>query len=320
MDLKHRFYLVIPFVFLIFLWMEAPVYSEITSTVTGKVIDEETGIGIKDVEIAIWNTIRSEAPQLSYRAVTDSNGKFTILDVFPSIYKIGFFPPPPYAWARKYENQFIFDTITVPKGKNVTIFKKLKIGGVIEIRTFDLHANKPIADVWITLHDVDRRLLREKGILTNSQGKYIVDCMDEGSYTVDARCEGYGMKRIEFEIRLKETTHVEIPFDSKSPTGVNGYIKCDENGAPLKDIGVSVHREDQYGWVHCYTDENGFYSTVDLEPGEYTINIVGLGPKDADGEDNPIFISKPVKILKGKKMIVNFDVDCSIEYEKREDE
>jgi hypothetical protein len=124
------------------------------------------------------------------------------------------------------------------------------------------------------------------------------------------------MKHIEVEINLKETTYIEIPFDSNSPTGVYGYLKCEDSGIPLKEIGLCLYRTDQYGWVNCYTDENGFYSVVDVEPGEYEISLVGdMREGETNGES--IFIKKPVKIICGKKRSIIFSLDCSLEYKGR---
>jgi hypothetical protein len=115
-----------------------------------------------------------------------------------------------------------------------------------------------LAGVEIDLYDVDRRLRkRGKGRFTDSNGKMGTDGLDEGKYDLDARLAGYGMKRIQYEIKLKETTIVEIPFDSNSTTGVFGYVKC-LDGTPLNNIGVGVDREDKYGWNLCFTDNNGF--------------------------------------------------------------
>lgn len=316
MKVRHRHCsLVIFIVFLIFLGLRIPVYPELTGTVTGKVMDEETGKGIKGVLIFI----RAIGFHRGYRIDTNNDGSFTIFEVEAGIYRIIFCPPSPYAWAKVTPDNSTVETITVEGGKTLTIFKKLRVGGTIEVRAFELPTKKPLAGVEINLYGVDSRLRkRGKGRFTDSNGKLGTNGLDEGKYTLDARLAGYGMKFIEYEIKLKETTIIEIPFDSNSTTGVFGYVKCKQDGTPLVGIGVGVDREDKYGWVDCYTDKNGFYSTIDLEPGDYTIDIVGTNPdeKTEDGDDVSIFISKPVKIIQGEKMQVNFSLDCSIEYRK----
>lgn len=320
MKVSHRHCsLVIFIVFLFCLGLKIPVYPELTGTVTGKVMDEETGKGIKGVSIFLQGI----GFHRGYRIDTDNDGSFTIFEVEAGTYRIVFCPPSPYAWAKVTPDNSIVEKITVENGKTLTIFKKLRIGGTVEVRVFELPTKKPLPGVEITLYGVSDRLLRRgNGYLTDSNGKMGTDCLDEGKYDLDARLEGYGMKRIEYEIKLKDTTVVEIPFDSNSTTGVFGYVKCNQGGTPLKDIGVSVHREDKYGWVHCFTDMNGFYSTIDLEPGNYTIGVVGTNPNEKTEDDDEIyiFIRKPLTIIPGEKMQVNFNLDCSMEYDTREDE
>lgn len=323
MNIKHRHCSFLSFImFMIFMWTQIPLYSELTGTVTGKVIDEETGQGIKGVLIFIQSVGKRGDSHRSYRSETDNNGSFIILEVEDGIYRIGFCPPSPYAWAKVNPPDYSTDEkITVEKGKTLTVFKKLRVGGTVEVRTFELPGKKPLARVDIELYGVNNRLLwRGNGCLTDSNGKMGTDGLDEGIYELDARLEGYGMKRIQYEIKLKETTIIEIPFNSNSTTGVFGYVKC-QDGTPLSDIGVGIAREDKYGWNLCYTDKNGFYSTIDLEPGNYTICISGTNPneKTEDDEDVYIFIKKPVTIIQGEKMQVNFSLDCSMDYDTRED-
>jgi hypothetical protein len=128
-------------------------YSEVTSTVTGKVVDEETEKGIKDVKVVLYKYTGSiYVPRDDiYRTVTNSERKFTVFEIPPAIYKISFFPPSPYAWKKETKDPSAYDEIVVEGGKNISIFKKLKIGGVLKIRTFDLHNNEPIAGVDLHL-------------------------------------------------------------------------------------------------------------------------------------------------------------------------
>jgi hypothetical protein len=106
MNTKHRHCMFVIFiVFSIFLWLKIPVYSELTGTVTGKVMDEETGKGIKGVLVVLQRIRRYPG----YWINTDNDGSFTIFDVEEGIYKISFCPPSPYAWAKVTLNNSTYE-------------------------------------------------------------------------------------------------------------------------------------------------------------------------------------------------------------------
>jgi hypothetical protein len=56
---------------------------------------------------------------------------------------------------------------------------------------------------------------------------------------------------------------------------------------------------------------------LDLEPGKYDVIIIGL--KKVNDEIEDVFIKKVVEVMLGQTLIVNFELDCSMDYEKREE-
>lgn len=289
-----------------FLFTGLQINAEVKSNVFGKVIDGETGEPVEGVKVGI-------AP-LNAFAKTGKDGKFIIYEVPYGQKEIAFFPPSPYAYERK-EN--FKQTIIVEKGKNLYILKKLKYGGVIEMEMFDPGISSPIEGVSVYIKEAPFSLqMTQSESYSDSNGKFILDRLAAGEYTVILQKDGYGMKILPgIEIQAKQTTSFKVLFDSTSPARVTGKVICQETGVPLKDVLLSIHRIDQYGWAYTYTIEDGRYSMFDMEPGFYKIMIFGL--KEEDGKKEKFPIIKKTQITKNYPAVVNFTVDCTFEYKRK---
>lgn len=285
-----------------------PVYSEIYSSVSGKTIDEETGVAVKDVEVGYTTMNYSKLIK------TDKNGEFKFEMVPSGNGGLVFFPPMPYACERGYKSS----PVCVEMGKNVYIIHKLKYAGILEVNCFDPTTNKPVAGVKIFIRKASLKI-QEKIVETHSDinGKITINRIDPGKYEFTLEKEGFGMKVIkDVEIRAKEITTMRIPFNSQSPTRIIGKVKCLGTGNPLKDVLVGVCQNETTG-SNSYSDENGNYIVLDLELGKYYVTVIGL--KTVNGEIEDVFIEKVVEVISGQTLIVNFELDCSMDYQKREE-
>ena len=289
-----------------FLFTGFQLNAEVKSNVYGKVIDGETGEPVEGVSVCLV--------RLKAWTKTDKHGKFIIDEVPPGQEKISFFPPSPYAY-EKVENSG--QPIMVEKGKNLYVLKKLKYGGVIEMEMLDPGTNSPVAGVFVNIKEISlNRQTLISDSYSDSNGKFILDRLAAGEYTVILRKDGYGMKIFPgIEIQAKQTTSLKVLFDSTSPARVTGKVLCRVTGEPLKDVLLSIHRIEQYGWAYTYTTEDGRYSMFDMEPGLYKITIFGIKEENGKKEEFPII--KKTQITKNYPAVVNFTVDCTFEYEKK---
>jgi hypothetical protein len=283
--------------------------AEILSTVYGEVIDGETGEPVKGVKVCLF--------KINKWAETDVNGKFCIYEVPAGKEVIGFYPPSPYAY-EKTEN--FEQPILIPHGKNLHIFKKLKYGGVLEMEMYDIPSNSPLEGVFVNIPEAPFGLqVKKSEEYSDNNGKFILDRLAAGKYTIILKIDGYGMKILPgIEIQARQTTSLKVNFDSTGPSRVSGRVICKNSSVPLKDVLVSVDRVDEYGWSYTYTDEDGRYSMFDLEPGIYSITIFGL--REENGQKEKFRITKKVFITKEYPSTVNFTVDCTFEYEKKDKE
>jgi 5-hydroxyisourate hydrolase-like protein (transthyretin family) len=292
-----------------FLFTGLRLNAEVKSSVYGKVIDGETGEPVEGVRVCLV--------RLNAWTKTDKDGKFIIFEVPYGQEEISFSPPSPYAY-EKTENAF--QPIMIEKGKNLYILKKLKYGGVIEMEMFDPGTSSPVAGVDVNIKEISlNRQTLISDSYSDSNGKFILDRLAAGEYTVVLQKDGYGMKILPgIEIKAKQTTSFKVLFDSTSPARVTGRVICRESGVPLKDVLVSVDRVDQYGWAYTYTIEDGRYSMFDIEPGFYEITIFGLKEENGEKEEFPII--KKTHISKDYPALVNFTLDCTFEYERKKKE
>lgn len=290
--------LAIVFVFLLFSFHNS-LFSTVYGSIYGKVIDEETGKGVKGVKISLFQP----GFDFTITAETNENGEFIFPEVIPGRCRIGFWPPSPYAWPLFKDR---YQTIYLERGKNLYIVKKLKHGGVIEGRVYDISTGAPIEEVEIQIVGGGPN----EYPVTDASGKFRMDRLYPGKYEVIAWRIGYGMKtKKDVEVKTKEITTVEIPFDSNDPTRVSGEVRCIDSGEIVKEVLVYVERKDEYGWSNTYTDKNGRYLIIGLEPGIYEIGI--SADKKINGKVEEVCFSKTVNIHKGKTTIVNLEVDCS---------
>jgi 5-hydroxyisourate hydrolase-like protein (transthyretin family) len=290
-----------------FLFTGLQLNSEVKSSVYGKVIDGETGEPVEGVKVYLI--------RLKKWVKTSKDGKFIIYEVPPGSEEISFSPPSPYAY-EKTENSC--QPIIIEKGKNLYVLKKLKYGGIIEMEMFDPGANSPVEGVYVNIKEISlNRQTLISDSYSDSNGKFILDRLAAGEYTVILRKDGYGMKIFPgIEIQAKHTTSFKVLFDSTSPARVTGKVICQETGEPLKNVKVIVERMDQYGWSYTYTGEDGRYYMFDIEPGNYEITVIGI--KEENGEKEDFLINKSTIITKDYPSTVNFNVDCTYEYKRKE--
>ncbi len=289
-------------------------FAEIYSTVSGKVIDVETSKGIKDVKIvlSIYGTGRRDVKS------TDAKGEFIFTEIISGKGEISFYPSNTYAWVRSWEKP---DSIIVKKGKNLFILKKLKKGGNVEVKVIDKKTNSPIEGVELFIPQEHPGLRTElSDIYSNSQGILIKDRLFPGKYDLNFWRMGYWFKEVQgIEVKSNEVTKVELFYDDDNPINIQGRICCKQDGLPLKNVLISISLKDsEKYWAHTFTDLNGCFSMLDLVPGLYTVTLLGI-MKISDDKIENIKIEKDILFNeKDNTHIVNFNVDCTLDYEKWE--
>jgi len=209
-------------------------------------------------------------------------------------------------------------TIHVEKGKNLYVLKKCKIGGVLELRTFEKGTNIPIEGVDVFIGKIQTGLTAYND-RTDNKGYYSLGRLPAVKIEIELSKEGLWWKNIsDVEINYNQTTTVDVPYDLTSLTRINGKVTCQQSGEPLKDILISICSLDTRGCEYSYTDDGGKFSMLDMEPGRYELTI--FCNQEIEGKIEKTQINKRVTILKGQPLNVDFALDCNLDYDKRGDE
>ncbi len=269
-----------------------------TSTVSGKVIDEETQKGIPGVAVNIFYG------QYGDQCETNQNGEFSFYEVDPGDISVAFIPPPPYALPFVDEMKMNYKVLY---GKNLHIFKKLGYGGTIVGRVFDRNTNKSltISDVWVFRHIPTT-------VKTNDNGEFRIDQLKPGSHILKLIVPGFGPREIkDIKIQSKEIKRIDFPFDSTSSTKITGKITCETGPGSFSNKEVDLFPTSGDLNSHTYTDIDGDYAFNDIEPGEYKIVVAGV--KEGEKPEQIKFM-KTIWVFEGKTFIINIKVDCSLNY------
>jgi 5-hydroxyisourate hydrolase-like protein (transthyretin family) len=282
-------------------------YAKISSNVSGKVLDEETGLPVKGVKVYL---------KYGYNwTETDEKGEFIFRDAKQGINYIAFYPPPPYAW-EKWEKEL--HPITIKPGKIYYMIKKLRIGGTLKLKVYDQTTSVPIAGVDVHIKRINFKM-QEENDETDENGIYSIGQLAAEKYEMTLRKDGWWMKTLsDVEIRENQTTAVDEPYDSSSPTKIEGYVKCKGTGQPLADIEVNVERKGKHGWADTYTDENGYFSMLDMEEGTFEICVFQI--IEVNGKTDTTPICKIYQVIKNKTISITFYLDCAYNYTKRRNE
>ena len=288
------------------LFYSGALFAQISSNVSGKVLDEETGLPVNGVKVLL---------KYGYKwTKTDERGEYVFQEVKPGLNYIAFFPPPPYAWGN-WKNEL--QSITIERGKNLYLITKLKIGGILKLNACNKTTGLPIKGVDVHIRGINFRLM-EENYETDENGIYTMGQLTADKYVIDLRKEGWWQKTLAtVEILENKTTTTNVRYD---PEGIKieGFIKCSGTGQPLADMEVYVEREGKYGWALTSIDQNGHFSMLDMEEGTFKICVSRI--VDVNGKTDTVPICKTYRIIKNDTNRIYFPLDCSGNYAKRRTE
>jgi hypothetical protein len=311
-------------------------------SISGRVTDQDSGIGITDVIVEISGyTIISGSKHIEIK--TDQKGRYSHNMLEPGEYSIRFNPNHPYCF--EYEWQKIYVEI----GKNTVINKKLELGGAIsgkvfckskEIKPFKgvrvIISSGSYRKVWTTEEgDIEVKSYRSKSTGerddTKADGSYFVGRLCPfGNYFIRADCHISGQAdRILTGITVKkgEVTKVEdIVFDLNDITGIEGFVVSSFDGKTIEDAIITFDNVDKIpitgGSVklgETRTNSHGYFHMKNLKPGEYLIIVSPPAPPKRDkstgkpyytlAEYIGLIITKEVVVKQGYMQRVDFKLD-----------
>jgi 5-hydroxyisourate hydrolase-like protein (transthyretin family) len=264
-----------------------------TGSISGTVTDEVTHTGIDEAEVCA-SQIGGEGDY----GCTDASGdgSYTITDLSPGKYRVGFYPPYSKNYVREYyddQNDYDkADSVTVADGATTSgIDAALAAGARISGTIRDAISEAPLQGIEACIYE-QGDFEYDTCASSDVGGKYEVDGLSAGTYKV----------RFKLPFSSLDHTHVGQYYDGKSSlasadpivlsTGedqggidanleeggkISGTVTRANGGAPLQYISVCaspVHYET--GSYGCgTTDASGHYTITGLGADEYTVSFSG---------------------------------------------
>ena len=221
------------------------------TTISGRVVDADTGLSISKVDIQADNVDR-EGPN-AY-TTTDSRGAYTLRGVAPGTYRIEV-NWNPYGYIREYydgkTSWGTADFLTVSGDGPITgVDFSLGMGASISGRVIDEETGLPIANVDIGAEDVDGNR-QGSYTSTNSDGTYTLTGVASGIYRVWTNHDSQGYVKEYYDgesnwdraniVNVEGSQPVQgIDFALAIGAAVSGTVFDSDTGLPIANVGIAA--------------------------------------------------------------------------------
>ncbi|WP_055736601.1 MULTISPECIES: SpaA isopeptide-forming pilin-related protein [Bacillaceae] len=229
-------------------------------------VDEEG----ETLEGAVFSLFDAEDNELQTGLTTDEEGRLIVEDLAPGIY---YFVETEAPFGYELDSTPLEFEIVFNQEAQLELTKEnTLIPGAIELTKED-EDGTVLEGVEFELQDSEGNTLRE-GLLTNEEGKLLIDDLEPGSYQLveTATLPGYQLDPtpISFEIGLGQTSITEVSFINEFTFGSVALTKVDEEGDTLEGAVFTLYdAEDNELQTSLTTDGEGRLVVEELALGSY---------------------------------------------------
>ncbi len=275
---------------------------DISSFITGKVVDKTTGDGIEKVFVRFRHgggTVYTE---------TDKDGKFKFSKVHPGEVEIQYAPRPPYPIPLTNKP---WDKFSVKKGKNLYIHKELECGAILYGKVLKKNTGE-----LLELEALAIEYHIPFAVEVYNEGEFQVTQLEPGLHTLFFFVSGYGFREIhDVEIKAGENKEMNFYLDPDAATKVMGRISCLETGEPLKNARFFLTGIEKNGFqTFSYTNERGEFVINDVEEGDYLLFISGISPDLPQTGESVFSVEERIIVRNGESVRKDLKVDCNLNF------
>lgn len=280
-------------------------FSTIYGSISGKVIGEDTGEGIKRIHIVLYTL---DGYTVAF-ANTDKEGNFQFRMLKEGYYSLQFVPPSPYLlspyWNKSRQERLKDGKVKLEKGQNIHIVKSLKVGGIISGFVYKEDGVTPLEGVQIVAFPKDKYWdIPGVSSTTDLNGRYTIIRLEPlSNYVLQATQHAphfhFPLSKFNVKVEAKRTTEVNFIFNMQDSTRIIGRVVSGVDGNPLpsSDIFIDKYRVDlkKFIEIHAFNpDKEGKFSIIGIEPGIYKIKArdYNSGIEREDKKEIEIHIEK----------------------------
>lgn len=263
----------------------------------GKVTDATSGTPIQSVFVRAYTSTTSSPYSYVAYDFTDASGLYTLSQLQPGTYFIGFDPPSNTDYVGAYFNNKTSlasaDPVSVTYHTVVTDANAaLVIGGKIRGRVTAVDNSAPLKNVYVTAYypDLCGVLVPSAYAYTDASGYYTVTGLLSGTYRIGFDFSGYRDEYYNNKADLASADPIAVAqgaivsgIDAMlEPEGyglvrgkISGRVTAAVTGAPLSDVLVKAYNNANYYYYvsSSWTDGSGWYTVSNLISGTYRLEF-----------------------------------------------
>jgi hypothetical protein len=262
-------------------------------SVSGQVINLETGKGIPGVDIILFELEEGE----EFESTTDKEGRFTIKINHKGKYEISeidiYFTCPPELLIHKIPKKIKFSPGKNISGINIYLEKGASISGYVYAvdEVTPLNGVEVASEPWIRGKD--------ESVPTNEQGKYVIVGVAKGKKCIHASALGFAGESCWLDVKQgKKYDNVNFIL-GKGNVRVKGKVFSEKDNQVIKDASVFfiyTRPTEHYSAGEAKTDKNGEYSIIGLKyPGTFELGIVH--------EEYEVIVSRLIELKEGENVL-----------------
>ncbi len=242
-------------------WVNLTLSPEVSlddATVSGTVVDVDSGTPIQDVLVVIQTWNESSEQGGSNYTWTDSNGQY-FMNIMSGWGEITM-TTPGYTMYRQ-------DSLEISPGEDLVVDAALRATtATVMGNVTDGGTGLPIQNARVFL--VDMTFTTMTMAITNASGAYVLDAFDGADLLLGAEADGYSQSVMNVDINVSDVLWIDFELRSVD-AWCTGVVTDAITGDPLPGTWVEFHSADFNDGTD--TDGSGAYN-ISLVSGDYSVN------------------------------------------------